>query len=710
MSKRARGVGKAIASQPLPFHYSEWVAEYDSRHEIHDLLAPWVVRIDSKAAVGLMLSCRAWRNAIKPEVLVFMKEFNAKFAVAQQASYDMQNAYPISKQSAVSWILADSANIESRGELEVEGNPRVAAKINEMQEALRVRRDVVADFHTLGSCFQGYTVSHALKVAHASAGQSEDPRQHSLHAAGPRSAERRMRPYKLGDATTHAYAAMAFKHCEICAPLGRKCKASGFTPAPYAQGVDDECMRLLYGSSECVSRECFCWNTIALEPLKLRSLRRGQLPYNPNNNRTVEAALRHMQIPVPIRCETLSGRLTTSDCALISKTGVHMPVMAMADDAQQQAITSSAHIEERVGRIFWLRSHPSLPHSYSFEHKLRLPPKAFASAEADMARAAKRDAAIKKATSDANREKLRGDIEALFASRSGLASQQLATIDALDAHFPGTAATARRILNTYNEGETEHALDVAFTSSFVNVADMMAVDLRRWDQQLAEGGRLATGRAYTWITGMSVGETPGIGLSDIANKLNDDPRTLSFSTHEWNAYVTTMHVFDALQWNGLTATKAQRQEASCSHDPLGGPEDVAGRCFWTIGIGVGQAELAVKGEVTYPSTRAEWINIYNAANQLLDDCDLESTLPTPPAQSIINEIFNNEDAARVALGWIEVMAQTLAYYPVTRAMGLDILTNYSTRGVIAAVGGSLVDLQMLDIAKTLKEADGEPME
>ena len=56
------------------------------------------------------------------------------------------------------------------------------------------------------------------------------------------------------------------------------------------------------------------------------------------------------------------------------------------------------------------------------------------------------------------------------------------------------------------------------------------------------------------------------------------------------------------------------------------------------------------------------------------------------------------------------MAQTLAYFPSTRGMGLDILTNSSTRGVVQAMQTSGFDMEMLGIAKAIKAADGEPME
>ena len=60
MSKRARGVGKAIADQPQPFHFTEWYEAAETHHEALIQLAPVLVKADAMATCGLMLSCRAW--------------------------------------------------------------------------------------------------------------------------------------------------------------------------------------------------------------------------------------------------------------------------------------------------------------------------------------------------------------------------------------------------------------------------------------------------------------------------------------------------------------------------------------------------------------------------------------------------------------------------------------------------------------------------
>jgi hypothetical protein len=733
MSKRSRAVAKQIAAQPMPFHYHEWLDKCDARlgpHVVHELLAPVLVRTDARSAVYLSMMHSNWRNAIKPAILEYMKEFNLKFADAQQAQWELSCIGSVSPHSAILSILATPGNQLTQHQLETRpeqdrNDPATAAvnaKLNEMQEALRDRRDKVETWRACASTFNSMVVGHVLKMAGVATGPNEDPRQFELHrpiTSNPvKPRERQIKPYIVGEQSVHAYAAMACRNCEVCGPLGLKCQRSttGFTTAPYAQGCEREQMRLLYTGMECIAKQCFRWNTMAMHPLQVPQhhppMRRGMqselVCYSAVNNDLLEAALRHMNVPTPVQCTSLQSRLRDADHALITKDGMHMPPVDLAG-VPANPFVQEGHISERMGRFFWLFHHPTLPQNYSFEHKLRMTPRCIQLARDDIKRADERDRAIEKATRQINWKKLRGDLEALLADRSGLKAQDMTTIEALDAHFPGTAATAHRILDSYNTGKTAHALDVQFTRNLVNTAEMMAVDMRRWDQSFCEEGRVASGRAYTWITGMSCGEVPGISLSDIANKLNDDPRALQYDVKDWNAYVTTAHVFDALQWNNLTLTKKTKLEAGCSSEPLGSREE-EGACFWHIGIGVGDTELLLKGEVTFPTSRQEWHVIRNHAEALLDKNELDAALPPVPSQGQIDDLLDPNAEAKTAMEWIENIAQTLAYWPVTRALGLDTLTNYSTRGVVNAVGNSLVDLQMLDIAKTLKLYDGAPME
>jgi hypothetical protein len=560
---------------------------------------------------------------------------------------------------------------------------------------------------------------------------NEDPRQQHMHpAVQPDSAllasnpdARQPKAYKLGDATVHAYASMAFKRCEVCGPLGKRCpkqwRSGGtFSCAPYAQGVTPDCMRLLCAPPECVAQQCFAWNVIALEPLKVsKDGRRGStaLSFSEYNNKLLESALRHCQVPYPVKCEALCTRLSQPDRCLVSKSGVHLdptgPRVNQGYTGGMSVVARESHISERLGRIFWLHRHPSMPVNYSFEEKLRLSPHTMQLARNDIQRAEKRDRLVKVAILDANRKKLLGDVEALLESKEGLKSQNLCTVEALDAHFPGVQATINRILSTYNEGECEHALDVAFTCSLVNVAEMMAVDLRRYDQSFSTGGRVASGRAYSWITGLAIGLTPGVSLAEIANKLNDDPRILRYDHEEWRNYVTAMHVFDALQWDALKVEK----RCAASAGMAGGSNDVMGshegnKVFYTIGIGTPEFNLKVGAEVTYPGTRAEWVAIHASVEETLDKMGLEADLPGVPSQAQIDELQKPECEATFAVNWIEYMAQTMAYWPKTRPIGLDILTNYSVRGFVAAVGTNMIDLEMLDLATALKNADGVPME
>jgi len=724
MSKRARGVGKMIALQPSPFHYNEWEAAEPHRHEVHTLLAPVLVRTDAMATCGLMMLHSNWYNALKPEVLKYMKTFNELFKNAQEAQLELHRLHPVSRQTAINAVVRSPDAPPMADLIQNEEHPLVNNKLREMQERVRTLRDIVTTFKEHGSAFRDTTVDHTLKVAGFTMEQNQDPRQSHLYPNATPAVytgvglSRKPNAYMLGDETIHAYAAMAFRRCEVCGPIGRKecCSGrfqGGFAPAPYAHGVSPKCFRLLYCQPECVAAQCIAYNSIGVEPLKILEGRQqllGVWGVKKENNKLLESALRHLQVPVPIRCDALTQRLAECDHALITKRGVHLPDMPGSSTANALVHGSvvASHVDERTHRIFWLQNHPTLPPDYAMEFKLRLSQRSFALARDDLKRAQARDAEIKKAVLEANRRKLKGDIEALLSARSGLRMADLTSIDTLDAFFPGVAATAERMLSSYNEGETEHALDIHFTTSFVNVLEMMAVDMRRHDQMFSEGGRVASGRAYSWMAGMSIGETPGVGLTDIAPKLNNDPINYTYTINQWQDYITATHIFDSLTWNKLTVWKKPPSAAGSSREPI----CAIGSLTYSVGIGVGTTEIAIQSEVTYPSTRAEWVRIASAAFELLEKHDLEAPLPAVPSQNQINELFecDSTSTAEMAINWIEVMAQTLAYWPTTRAMGLDILTNSSTRGFVQAVANSAVDLGMLDLAKALKMADGEPME
>lgn len=723
MSKRARAVGKEIEDQPPPFHYNKWLEETDPRlgpHTVHELLAPVVVRTDAKAAIGLMLNHRNWYDAIKPEIMPFMREFNVKFAAAQLANYKLGKLLPVTRQRAVIEVMSEGVDMQHIPNNDTD-NPRVNAKLTQMQEDVIQHRDTVVAFKAYAKCFPEEKIANLLKVVGMAIGPNDDPRQGHLHTRPHAGEVLAPKPYMVGEESIHAYCAIANKTCEICAPLGNKCgcpSTCGFAPAPYAQGSTKECFRMLHAPADCIARQCFSWNTIGLEPLTMRQPLRGsnpeRHPAHMVNNKVLEAVLRHVEPPLcyPFSHQGLSARLRVEERVLVSKNGLHMPPRSRGEQMHHQvqhAAVASSVVAERTSRVFWLFNHPTFSANYAFESKLRLPAAAIEFGKADVARKDVRDAEIKEATLIANRLKLRGDIEALLAAKEGLMAQEMTTIEALTAHYPGVSATVDRILSTYNEGEVEHALDVQFTRSFIRVAEMMAVDLRRWDQVYAEGGRLASGRAYAWVSGMSIGETPGVSLADIACALNDDPLAMNYDTFDWQNYVTAMHLFDALAWNELVVCKREQSGAGGSNDPL--PPKREGACYYSIGLNEQWAPgVTVSQEVAYPMTRAEWLNIRASAADILDRLDLEANLPPVPSQSQIDDLVAPDETAVIATNWIQVMAQTLAYWPATRAMALNVLTNNSTRGLVAGVQGSAVDLQVLDIVKTLKAADNEPLD
>lgn len=717
MSKRARRVGKEIADQNAPFHYSTWVEEESHRHEIHALLAPAVVRADGLAAVGLALSCKAWRNAIKPEIIKYMKDVNKKFAKAQDAARKIENMGQVSIASAIARVRRTTTvpfdfPMDPRDPRSAD-NELVKSTIVEMQnELLDWRRDVNA-FRTLQALGEN-TTQKALKAVSFLCNPNEDPRQ-----------DREKSPYILGEETCHAYGALAQSTCEVCAPIGKKHRCGGlgfgFSPAPFAHGKDAACFRLLSAPTECVRNQCFRYNAIAIEPLAPTEHRRGMSKqFHNSNNLMLENALRHAIENEPTHATTIEKRLSEPDRHLIGKHGATGTREEPIDPASP-SLRSEASIHERLGRCFWLRKHPTLPPNYSFEAKLRLGKHHFDLAEGDLNRKLHYLDTITMATEKAWRDRLRGDFEALFQTSSELKETGMSTIKELDNIVPGFEATVNRVIVGYGTG-IKHILDIKMTHTLLRVAGMAAHDLRRWDQSYAPNGNLASPRAYAWITGLSAGLLPHIRLPDIAVKLNEDPLILNYDNYQWRHVITAMHLFDAVQWDSIKVLKEQRDYgnsaasssgAGSSADPIVPASATEYRytstCY-SIGLSVGDAALSVTSTITFPSQRDEWVAMHAGAKNILDSFDLEAELPNVPSQAHIDELVDNDASASMACSWVQCMVQVLAYWPSTRAVAFDILTNNSTRGLVEAVSASPIDLEMLDLARAIKAADGMPLD
>lgn len=719
MSKRARHVGKTIQGQPRAFNYTEWIEEDSTRHEIHQLLAATLASTDAKVTVALMLSNRAWRDALKPEVVAYMKRFNETFREAQIASrvLDRQGDTPVSINAAVDEIMKDDANTLSSEELNDGSHPLVVAKIQEMNERLVTNRAKVAKFRAIQVFPHGIVQGALKKVAILL-----DPQSRS----DPRVDGAREITYKLGDDTGHAYAAMAWSSCEVNRPLGLKPRGhSEFVPTPHAHGTSRECFRLLYTTPEAVNAQCISYNILSanpLAPVSNTSVRKiGQplvalsQPCREKNNRLLKYALLHSGVSEQISASAIDGRLALDDKKLVEKLPRRTPPGYSGNtnqiwDEMQNMNTFQDAYTERVLRVLWLRKHPTMPADFSMESKLKISATAFKYAEADLARFDKKQEEIANATQLAHKRKLLGDLNGLLENRPGLVAAEATTVEAINILCPGFATTVSCLIDCYGQ-DIDHICEIGLSNLVVHAAEMAVNDVRRYDQMFCENGNLASGLAYAWISGLFAGAIPTLKLAEFGLLLNDDPVNLGYGVNEMENYVTTMHLFDALQWNQICVRKAPAPGAAGgSSDPLPRYQGDESRVCYTIGIGVADSELVVQQSCTYPTRRVDWERIREQAAKMMDDCDMEASFPIVPSQGQINELFDESSSAIMALNWIEVMARTLCYWPRTRAFGLDVLTNRSTRGLVDAVAKSPVDMQLLGLARAIKVADGEPME
>ena len=688
---RARCVKNQIESMATPFNFTEWLAGDSTRHEIHALLGIAVVSTCAKAAAGLMLSCTTWSDALRPLMLLKMKEINKEFAAAQMADFELKQLGDVTRYKAIEMIMKEPSYHFEPSFDEMEQNadhPLVNEKLRLLQEDVRAKRDIVRSFELSAGCFDSDMAKNALKTAY--------------------SGSRPVRKALLGEDTVHAYTAMGLRLCEVCGPLGIACNAVCTSTFYYAPFDEDDQMRVLRCGSDCIAKQCFAFNPYSTHPLALSSLGRSDqnarhIPYfyRTENNKLLTNALRYVNISCPATLDVLVTRLGKEDEYILRKRNEAGPR------------TDNYNLVAGL-RHFWLKKHPTLPANYSMQHKLAIPDVAFERGEEDMKRAEARDDAIAEMSVKYRNDKLIADVNALFKTRVSLSALGMTTIEEVDKFYPGAAATLKVILMNDRYAHVEHALDLPFTRLFVDTVATTIVDIRKWDNGVSPRNRAASGFAVGWLTGLSVGSTPGVSLQDVSRKLYSinglTPEAMCF---DYESIITTAYLFDAIQWNKLNVIKTRgvaHGMPGCSSDPLPTHWTRPASCY--INVGMGMQVLSIYFEVEYKRTRSEWLELRLSAERLLEKTclELEAPLPTVPSEEQIDELFEEGKAATIATDWLTFMAQTLAYYPSTRGMGLDILTNFSTHSVVMAVQHSVANIDMLDAIIAVKEADYDPME
>ena len=624
------------------------------------LIVPEIVRTCAFGARSLRVQSKQFRDAIDPEIVAFMTSLNEGFAQYQMFHRALVKCgVPRASRVASDPVDMTQAQIEERYQQDV-------LRVRAQEKGLHSFRERVAAVFT-------EDVAQGLCKAVTMVAQ-DDP-----HATSSTI-------YTIGFDTVHAYLAMAARRCEVCSHHGKRClNHHSFKLVPSGHRSS----RILFCRDKCVDDNCVIINTMSCEPLSISS--RSPMGIV-KNAELFKCILRHVGITPPFSSAAISKRMGADRYdALTEKTPVFAP------PGEDTVPARDRRIYERQNTRYWLLAHPTLPPHFSLCEKLCVSAQKIEMATADVRRARDIQNQIDEYTRAMRLEKLMGDVNALL-ERAGLARNGFSNVAEVDSLYPGVAKTVEKMLQAGRERELsdQHALDSTFIPMVVKTIIMLVGDLRRHDQSLT-GDNCASGRAYTYVTGLCSGEHPNLSLSSMVDKFNSDPLALKFQLDDWRSLVTAMHAFDALQWNRLKIHPCLPRadgQAGGSSDPFPSA-DPSSRVGWTINIGGADAHaVTLTAQMTPPDSQAEYKAIASACEARLDELGLEAALPAVPSQAHIDAFvkdFEHSDA----VNFLEVAAQTMAYHDETRAIALDILTGANTRAFINAVACSGLDVEAL---------------
>lgn len=293
--------------------------------------------------------------------------------------------------------------------------------------------------------------------------------------------------------------------------------------------------------------------------------------------------------------------------------------------------------------------------------------------------------------------------------QEGLAAVEF---DDLAALLPGSAELVQRavlepIMDTPLEKMREaHVLSSPFTMRLLSACVLALGQLRRHDAQFS--GREASTYAYSYVTGMCAGKDASFCTKDISAQVNLDVCERGVSLECWRTLVTTMHVFDALDYTSIRVVECPVGEVSdFMRNYYGGTTPHAGSVFkWSMDVG----GLRLEGPMVTPTCREWYAEKKEAGEALLAGLGYRPEFVDVPSPRHFRVFVNDNlrmhcgedpcyDAAiKLLVHWFQHTAQHLCARPETRAIGLDILTGDMTRNLIKIVGASELDAECVAAA------------
>lgn len=269
-------------------------------------------------------------------------------------------------------------------------------------------------------------------------------------------------------------------------------------------------------------------------------------------------------------------------------------------------------------------------------------------------------------------------------------------------------------------------LSLPYTLTIIHTVSIALGRMRRKDMQ--HSGTHATPFAYSYVTGLCAGKDIMFDEREISAQINMDVvqilRRGDFAPWEeeeasdrcWRALITTMHVFDSMDYTTIRVVKCPMEEISVyMRDFYGGSMPESGTVLkWTFQNG----GATFSGPIVTSTDKSWYERKANAGAALLTSLGFKPELINLPADNYFRVMKHNSmeevtghigEAYRGAttsfINWFQHTAQHLCARPETRALGLDILTCDKTRMLISIVEDHDLDPEVVATAAQMMQID-----
>lgn len=646
-------------------------------HEIYNFLAEVAVASDGvPAEVAATMRClnKTFRDTVDPLIRGYMVKLNETIAALQssiRSGFDHDNGRPV--------------------------RPLAGAPEHELQAYdgwTQRREQITHSVSTMTETIQakfGYHTAMTLKKCmseHATVGRGHGRSTYGWPPTGtdvPR----------LGT-TVHCYLAMAGKHtCELHGRERKHCACTAtiggaFTYVPNCKGL------IMHCSDSCIASHCIIINPSSGVPLVQRSRK------DPQDVRMLElckSLLMQVGVPTPFSRDSIRNRVG-HDAWAVSVHNVHNLLLQ-----RRPQLDSSSALR------FLVLGHPTVVNdarASSFQGLIGASDANVNDAHKHIAEADALEARIYDSHRTILKEHGKMQIDRLLNQHGAAEGLSDLTLNDAENLLPGVLNLVNRaVLDTVAATPVErvretNVLAQPFTMRIVSAVVLGLGPMRRYDMSFSSS--LASSFAYSYITGLCAGADAGFDIRELSAQINLDLAEPNVSIMHWRDAITTLHVFDALDYTTIRVTQCPTESISTYiRDYHGGaiPND----CLvlkWSFDVG----GRRISGPLVATSARAWYEEKVTGGYSLLENLGFRSKFRRVP-DDIHFQCFNgasddrlgdNATSIRKFCDWFTHTAQHLCARPESRSMGLDLLTGDRTRMLIQLVSEADLDTECVAVS------------